>query len=67
MKDKEKAMLRRMRDKEIELARNASEAWELKVVPIVVVNEQSELSVELMPKDYTINELMWAISHEDID
>lgn len=67
MKDKEKAMLRRMRDREIDLARNASEAWELQVVPIVVVNEQSELSVELMPKDYTINELMWAISHEDID
>ena len=67
MKDKEKAMLRRMRDKEIELAKNASEAWELQVVPFVVVNEQSELSVELMPKDYTINELMWAISHEDID
>ena len=39
MKSVEQAMLRRLREREIALAKTASEAWEMPVTPVVIIKE----------------------------
>ena len=67
MKSVEQALLRRLREREIALAKTASEAWEMPVTPVVIIQENGELEVELMHKEFTINELMWTMFPEGLE
>jgi hypothetical protein len=67
MTEKEKRLLRRLRDSEVELAKTASETFEFDVVPLVLVTETGQLHVELVTKNYDINELMGVLYPEGIE
>ena len=67
MTEQEMSLIRRLRDSEVALARTASETFDMEVVPVVLVTESGRLHVELVSKNYDINELLGAMFQEGIE
>lgn len=66
-RESEQSLLRRLREHESDLAKTASEAFGVTVVPIVLLTQECDIKTELLVQDYSIVDLIYTMYPEGIE